>query len=84
MKDSSSRRRGLNKAEFGRLVGVDRGTVHRWETGQTRPDDGQRAQTADVTGTLWEKTPAGHWQLLASFAGTGFKEYTSLTTVKPQ
>jgi len=41
-------------------------------------------QTADVTGTLWEKTPAGHWQLLASFAGTGFKEYTSLTTVKPQ
>lgn len=41
-------------------------------------------QTADVTGTLWEKTPAGEWRLLTSFAGTGFEEYTSLTTVKPQ
>ncbi len=33
-------RLGLSKAEMGRKVGVDRGTVHRWETGQTRPDDG--------------------------------------------
>jgi hypothetical protein len=41
-------------------------------------------QTADITGTLWEKTPAGEWRLLTSFAGPGFKEYTSLTTVKPQ
>ena len=40
-------------------------------------------QTAEVTGTLWEKTPAGSWQRLASFADTGFKEYTSLTTVAP-
>ena len=41
-------------------------------------------QTADITGTLWEKTPQGEWRELTSFAGTGFKEYTSLTTVKPQ
>jgi hypothetical protein len=41
-------------------------------------------QTADITGTLWEKTPQGEWRLLTSFAGTGFKEYTSLTTVDSQ
>jgi hypothetical protein len=41
-------------------------------------------QTADITGTLWEKTPAGEWRLLTSFAGPGFKEYTSLTAVTPQ
>src|SRR5437773_2506206 len=41
-------------------------------------------QTADITGTLWEKTPQGEWRELTSFAGTGFKEYTSLTTVPRQ
>ena len=41
-------------------------------------------QTADVTGTLRERTPQGEWHLLTLFAGTGFKEYTSLTAVKPQ
>jgi transcriptional regulator with XRE-family HTH domain len=30
---------GLGKTEFGRRIEVDRGTVHRWETGQTRPSD---------------------------------------------
>lgn len=29
----------MTKAELGRRLGVDRGTVHRWETNQTRPDD---------------------------------------------
>ena len=38
-------------------------------------------QTADISGTLWEKTPQGEWRLRASFAGIGFKEFTSLTTV---
>jgi hypothetical protein len=41
-------------------------------------------RTADITGTLWEKTPHGEWRLLTCFAGTGFKEYTNLTTVDPQ
>ena len=41
-------------------------------------------QTADITGTLWEKTPQGEWRERTSFAGTGFKEYTSLTTVPRQ
>jgi hypothetical protein len=41
-------------------------------------------QTAHITGTLWEKTPRGEWRRLTSFTGTGFKEYTSLTTVNPQ
>lgn len=35
----------MNKAELGRRLGVDRGTVHRWETGQTRPDDATVVQT---------------------------------------
>lgn len=30
---------GMSKAELARRLGVDRGTVHRWETGQTRPED---------------------------------------------
>lgn len=29
---------GLSKSELGRRLGVDRATIHRWETGQTRPD----------------------------------------------
>jgi transcriptional regulator with XRE-family HTH domain len=29
----------LNKAEFARRIGVDRGTINRWETGQTKPTD---------------------------------------------
>jgi transcriptional regulator with XRE-family HTH domain len=32
-------RAGLNKAEAARRIGVDRGTVHRWEIGQNRPED---------------------------------------------
>lgn len=32
-------RAGLTKAEAARRIGVDRGTVHRWEVGQNRPDD---------------------------------------------
>jgi hypothetical protein len=38
-------------------------------------------QTADITGKLWRKTPSGERRLLASFAGMGFKEYTSLAIV---
>lgn len=30
---------GMSKAELGRRLGVDRGTVHRWEAGQNRPED---------------------------------------------
>lgn len=30
---------GLNKAALARRLGVDRATIHRWETGQTRPED---------------------------------------------
>ena len=30
---------GMSKAELSRRLGVDRGTVHRWEAGQTRPED---------------------------------------------
>lgn len=30
---------GLTKTEMARRIGVDRGTVHRWEMGQNRPED---------------------------------------------
>lgn len=30
---------GLSKAGLARLIGVDRGTVFRWESGSNRPDD---------------------------------------------
>ncbi|MGC1214125.1 MAG: helix-turn-helix transcriptional regulator [Micromonospora sp.] len=30
---------GMSKAELARRLGVDRGTVHRWEAGTTRPED---------------------------------------------
>lgn len=30
---------GMSKAELARRLGVDRGTVHRWESGQSRPED---------------------------------------------
>lgn len=30
---------GLSKADFGRRLGVDRTTVHRWENGRSRPDN---------------------------------------------
>lgn len=33
------RRTGLGKTDFGKRLNVDRGTIHRWETGQTRPGD---------------------------------------------
>lgn len=40
---------GWSKAELARQLGVDRGTVHRWETGQTRPEDAELvARAADV------------------------------------
>ena len=29
----------LSKAEFARRIGVDRGTINRWEAGQTKPTD---------------------------------------------
>lgn len=29
----------LSKAEFARRIGVDRGTINRWENGQTKPTD---------------------------------------------
>lgn len=29
----------LTKADFARRIGVDRGTVHRWEIGQRKPED---------------------------------------------
>lgn len=30
---------GLNKSELARRLGIDRGTVHRWEQGTSRPED---------------------------------------------
>ena len=39
-------------------------------------------QTAEITGKLWKKTPSGERRLLASLAGMGFKEYTSLAFVR--
>lgn len=39
--EAARARLGVTKAEFGRRIGVDRGTVHRWATGQTRPGDGE-------------------------------------------
>lgn len=30
---------GMSKAELARRLGIDRGTVHRWETGKNRPED---------------------------------------------
>lgn len=30
---------GMSKADLARRLGVDRGTVHRWEAGQNRPED---------------------------------------------
>jgi len=33
-------------------------------------------QTARYVGRLWEKNPHGEWELLVSFSGDGFKEYT--------
>lgn len=35
---------GLSKAEAARQLGVDRGTVHRWETGQNRPENAEVVQ----------------------------------------
>lgn len=35
---------GISKAEIARRLRVDRGTVHRWETGQTRPEDANVVQ----------------------------------------
>ncbi len=34
-------------------------------------------QTAHYVGRLWEKNARGEWELLVSFSGDGFKEYTS-------
>ncbi|KON30916.1 hypothetical protein AC480_00080 [miscellaneous Crenarchaeota group archaeon SMTZ1-55] len=34
-------------------------------------------QTAHHVGLLWEKNSHGKWELLVSFSGDGFKEYTS-------
>lgn len=34
-------------------------------------------QTAHYVGLLWEKNSHGKWELLVSFSGDGFKEYTS-------
>lgn len=42
---------GLTKTELGRRVGVDRGTVARWESGQRKPDSPAVVATvADVLG----------------------------------
>lgn len=30
---------GMSKSELARRLGIDRGTVHRWESGQNRPED---------------------------------------------
>lgn len=35
----------LSKAELSRRLQVDRGTIHRWETGATRPEDAEVVQT---------------------------------------
>lgn len=49
---------GLSKAAFGRLINVDRGTVHRWESGQFRPATAQdvvkfaKATGVDLHGAL--------------------------------
>lgn len=43
---SAREHRNLSIAELARRVGVDRGTVHRWEGGRNRPE------SADVVGTL--------------------------------
>lgn len=32
-------RAGLGKTEVARLIGKDRATIHRWETGRSRPED---------------------------------------------
>jgi hypothetical protein len=40
-------------------------------------------QTADFAGWLWEKDPAGAWQLTRAFRGDGFKEYTGISAVHP-
>lgn len=34
----------VSKAELARRVGIDRGTVHRWEAGQNRPDSAEIVQ----------------------------------------
>lgn len=35
---------GLSKMALARRLGIDRATIHRWETGQTRPDDALTVQ----------------------------------------
>lgn len=41
--------RGLSKAELARRLRIDRGTVHRWEVGQNRPESAETiADVADV------------------------------------
>lgn len=41
----------LNKAEMARRLGVDRGTIHRWETGQNKPESAELvASFARITG----------------------------------
>lgn len=41
----------MSKAELGRRLGKDRGTIHRWETGQNTPEDAEVVSAfADVFG----------------------------------
>ena len=41
-------------------------------------------QTAGFLGQLWRKDQAGAWNLVRSFAGGGFKEYTDVTWPRPR
>ncbi|NIO03731.1 MAG: hypothetical protein GTN74_03700 [Proteobacteria bacterium] len=41
------------------------------------PDVVIHEQTAHYEGLIWEKNSLGQWELLVSFSGDGFKEYTS-------
>ncbi|MFI6332951.1 helix-turn-helix domain-containing protein [Micromonospora chersina] len=50
---------GLGKSELARRLGMDRGTVHRWEIGKTRPEDPQVVQAfAEVLGLDLEEALA--------------------------
>lgn len=40
----------LSLAGFGKLIGVDRATVFRWETGTRKPDEKNLPKIMEVTG----------------------------------
>ena len=39
-------------------------------------------QTAEISGSVWQKNAEGEWTLSKVFRGGGFKEYTNFTVLR--